>query len=478
LGRNKHYGKVLEDLEIETAAAEGVALARFDGRVVFVKGAVPGDVVDVRINGKKKKFLTAEILQIKKASDKRTTPVCSHFGVCGGCKWQNMDYRWQLHYKETQVNDAITRIGGLSGYKANPIMGSEPTFQYRNKMDFAFSHLRWLTKEDMQEGTYEGTKEALGFHVPARYDKVLQIEECHLMHPLHNRIRNRLFSLAIDKGISFYNLRQQEGVLRNVMLRNTIGGEWMLILMYRGEECEKEVEEVLTTLCDEFPQLSSVYVARNDKVNDAIYDLDLRLFKGMPYLSEKMDGLTFKIQPKSFFQTNPAQAVELYRKTLELAGLNKADRVYDLYCGTGTISLFMSRFCKEVIGVESVPQAIDDAHANAEMNGIDNCRFIVGDMKDVLTEDFFEQHGFPDCIITDPPRAGMHPKVVERLLHTACPKIVYVSCNPATQARDLAALSGQYELKEIQPVDMFPHTHHVENIALLQRVKHLESKTI
>jgi 23S rRNA (uracil1939-C5)-methyltransferase len=466
LGRNRHFGKIIPALEVVSASAEGYAVARHEGRVIFVKGAVPGDVVDVRINGKKKKFLMAEVVKMLKPSEKRVEPVCEHFGLCGGCKWQHMDYAWQLHFKQQQVVDSMERIGGLSGFELFPILGSEQKFSYRNKMDYAFSHQRWLTEKDMENGPVEGNLQALGFHVPGRFDKVLQVAECHLMHPLHNEIRNAIFNHAMEKGLGFYHLKEQHGLLRNLILRNSSSGEWMLILIYSGDGRE-QVIDLLEHICTQYPMLTAVFLGRNDKANDAIYDLELELFKGQPYITEEIEGLQFRVQPKSFFQTNPKQAQLLYRQAMEMADLNGHERVYDLYCGTGTISLYASRQCKEVIGIESVPQAIEDAERNATHNNIDNCKFFVGDMRDVLTSEFFNQHGKPDVMITDPPRAGMHPKVVERLRDSDCPKIVYVSCNPATQARDLAVLCEKYLLKAIRPVDMFPHTHHVENVALL-----------
>lgn len=465
MGRNRNYGKILSEISVESAAAEGVALARNGGKVIFVKGGVPGDVADLKITGRKKKFLTAEISNLIQASDKRTEPFCAHFGTCGGCKWQHMQYPWQLHYKEIQVKDAMERIGGFNGFETLPILGPENTAYYRNKMDYAFSDARWLSKEDMENQEHLN-RSGLGFHVPGRFDKVLHIETCHLMQPFHNEIRQFVFAYALENGLSFFHLKESRGLLRNLVMRSTRNGQWMLILLYFEPEHEL-IETLLKACVQRFPELTSVYMGHNPKANDSIYDIDLVLFHGKPWLEETLDGLVFRIQPKSFFQTNPSQAEVLYREALNMADIQPEHTVYDLYCGTGTISLFVARSCAKVIGIESVPQAIADAEINAAANSIHNCDFVVGDMRDVLTEEFIAQRGKPDVIITDPPRAGMHPKVVQRLLESGAERIVYVSCNPATQARDMQLLQEAYTLVKIQPVDMFPHTHHVENIALL-----------
>lgn len=465
MGRNRNYGKILSNIQVDSAAAEGVALARHEGKVIFVKGGVPGDVAHLKITGRKKKFLTAEIVELLEPSEKRTEPFCEHFGTCGGCKWQHMQYVWQLHYKALQVKDNMERIGGFSDFEQLPILGPEETRYYRNKMDYAFSQARWLSREDI-ENQDQLVHSGLGFHVPGRFDKVLHVNTCHLMHPLHNEIREFIYAYALEKGLSFFHLKESRGLLRNLVIRNTRDGQWMLILLYFEPEHDP-IRALLEACIQAFPQLTSLYMGHNPKANDAIYDIDLQLVHGKPYLEESLDGLIFRIQPKSFFQTNPSQAEVLYREALKMADIQPEQTVYDLYCGTGTISLFLARSCSKVIGIESVPQAIADAEENAQRNQISNCHFVVGDMRDVLTSDFFNTHGKPDVIITDPPRAGMHPKVVQRLLESGAERIVYVSCNPATQARDLQMLQEGYRLVQIRPVDMFPHTHHVENIALL-----------
>ncbi len=452
-------------MKIESAGAEGNCIARWEGKVIFVKNAVPGDICDLKIIGKKKKFLLGEIEQIGESGPQRVEPFCEHFGNCGGCKWQQMDYQGQLEFKTQQVRDAFDRIGKLTYDNVPLALGSSRTKEYRNKMEYTYSHSRWLTREQLDSEEFIENP-GLGFHVPKRYDKIVHIEKCHLQDNVANDIRNWCYEYALKNEITFYDARKQEGMLRNLMLRNNRKGEWLVLQTFKYDEPEV-IEAMMTALKEEFSQIKSLLYSVNAKVNDSIYDLDMVLFHGEPMLEESIEDLTFKIRPKSFFQTNPTQAELLYRTTLDFAELNGTENVYDLYCGTGTISLFLAKSAKQVVGIESVPQAIEDAWENAAANSIDNCEFLVGDMKDELNDDFVTKHGLPDVIVTDPPRAGMHPDVVNQILKLKAPKVVYVSCNPATQARDLDALRDVYEIKRIQPVDMFPHTHHVENVVLL-----------
>jgi len=462
----KYYGKLLENITIESAGAEGNCIARWNDRVVFVKGAVPGDICDLKIVGKKKKFLIAEIETLHEAGSERVSPFCDHFGTCGGCKWQQMDYQGQLKFKTKQVFDALTRIGKVDIPEVPLALGSGETTHYRNKMEYAFSHSRWLTKEQINSDEFV-VEPGLGFHVPKRFDKIVHIEKCHLQDEVGNDIRNWCYAYALEHNFEFYDARAKTGFVRNIMMRNTKSGEWMVLLTF-GEDRNVEIEDMLTAIQQDFPQIKSLVFAINEKVNDSIYDLDIRTFYGQDYLEESLGDIKFKIRPKSFFQTNPKQAETLYDVALEFAQLNGGETVYDLYCGTGTISLYLAQKAGKVIGVESVPQAIEDAKENADANNIDNCSFVVGDMKDVFNDEFISTHANPDIIVTDPPRAGMHADVVAQILKLRAPKVVYVSCNPATQARDLALLDEAYKVTAVQPVDMFPHTHHVENVVLLE----------
>lgn len=463
----KFYGRRLENITIESAGAEGNCIARWEGKVVFVKNAVPGDVCDLKVIGKKKKFLLGEIVQLHQAGPERVNPFCVHFGTCGGCKWQQMTYSGQLSFKTQQVKDAFDRIGKLDYEHVPMALGSELTQAYRNKMEYTYSHSRWLTKAQLdQEDFIE--EPGLGFHVPKRFDKIVHIDKCWLQDEYANQIRNWCYQYALDHHITFYDARKQEGMLRNLMLRNNRQGEWMVLQTFRYNEPDV-IQAMMTAMRSAFPQIVSLLYAVNEKVNDSIYDLNMQLFDGNEVLTEQIGALTFKIRPKSFFQTNPTQAELLYNKTLEFAGLTGNENVYDLYCGTGTISLFLAKAAKKVVGIESVPQAIEDANENAKSNDITNCTFVVGDMKDELNDRFTDTHGHPDVIVTDPPRAGMHPNVVEQILKLKAEKIVYVSCNPATQARDLDLMREGYTIEAVQPVDMFPHTHHVENVVLLRR---------
>lgn len=461
----KLYGKLLENITIESAGAEGKCIARWEGKVVFVKNVVPGDVCDLKIVGKKRKFLLGELVTLHHAGETRTEPFCTHFGTCGGCKWQQMEYHAQLAFKTQQVRDAFDRIGKLEYDEIPEALGSENTQFYRNKMEYTYSHSRWLTREQL-DGKDFIEEPGLGFHVPQRFDKIAHINKCWLQDDLANEIRNWCYAYAIDKQLPFYNARAKEGFFRNLMLRNNRKGEWMVLVTF-GYDDSEVIRDMMSALQAQFPAITSLLFSINEKVNDSIYDLDIQLFSGDPYLTENLEELSFKIRPKSFFQTNPTQAELLYSTALNFAGLTGDENVYDLYCGTGTISLFLARNAKSVVGIESVPQAIEDANENAAANSISNCQFVVGDMKDELNDEFTAKYGKPDVIVTDPPRAGMHKDVVEQILQLRAPKVVYVSCNPATQARDLDLMREVYDVAKVQPVDMFPHTHHVENVTLL-----------
>lgn len=463
----KKRNKLVSDVLIEKYAAEGKAIAYINEMVTFVDGAIPGDVCDILVKRKRKNHWEGRLYALKQPSPLRKEAKCQHFGLCGGCKWQHLDYAKQLEYKEQQVKDAMQRIGKVEVADFQPIMGSDPIYNYRNKLDFSFSHKRWLTKEevDSDEVIDDG---ALGFHVPGRWDKVLEVTECHLQPDPSNAIRNRVRELASEHGLSYFNLNEQKGFLRGLILRNTLSGDFMLSLM-TGEKNPDGVKIILDDLIAKFPQINSAYHILNLKQNDSIYDLEPELYHGEPYITEKMEDLQFRIGPKSFFQTNGAQALELYKLTRELAGLTGNEVVYDLYTGTGTIAQFVAKQAKKVVGIEYVPESIADAKINAELNGISNCTFYAGDMKEILTSELIEAEGRPDVVITDPPRAGMHADVIERLREMAAQRIVYVSCNPATQARDLQLLDDLYEVKIARPVDMFPHTHHVENVVVLEK---------
>lgn len=455
---------VFTDVMIESVAAEGKALAHVDGCVLFVEFAVPGDVVDVRVIKKKKNYLEGRIVRIVKASDKRLEPFCEHFGVCGGCKWQPLPYEMQLEAKRQQVYDQLVRIGHLEVPEILPTLGSEKTVEYRNKLEFSASDKRWLSAEEMEAET-EFTP-GLGFHVGKFFDKVLDINRCHLQPEPSNAIRLFIRKYALEHGIPFYNLRENHGILRNIFVRTTERGEVMLIVCFGGKF--PGMNDMLDAIADGFPQIKSLYYIVNAKVNDSIADQDCILYKGEEAIYEEMEGLKFKIGPKSFYQTNTLQAYNLYKVAKGFAELQGNEVVYDLYTGTGTIAQFVSAGASRVIGIEYVPEAIDDAKVNAAANGITNCEFFAGDMKDVLNDRFIEEHGKPDVMIVDPPRAGMHPDVVKTILNAAPRRIVYVSCNPASQARDLAMMSGKYKITAVQPVDMFPHTQHVENVCRLE----------
>jgi 23S rRNA (uracil1939-C5)-methyltransferase len=458
--------KVLNGLTVHDIAEEGKGVARAEDMVVFIEKAIPGDVVDAAIYKKKKKFAEAKIEKIISPSPERVDPFCQHFGVCGGCKWQHMDYQAQLKYKQKSVLDALQRLGGLDITHAEAILPSAQDKYYRNKLEYTFSNKRWLTAlDDVIED--EKSRYALGFHVPLRFDKILKIDHCYLQADPSNLIRNSLAEFAIANDISFYDLRAHEGALRNLVIRTSSTGELMVIVIFAYPE-EGQVELVMDFVKNQFPQITSLLYIINQKKNDTFSDQEVLCYSGRAFIEEEMEGLRFRIGPKSFYQTNSLQAYELYKITREFAELKGDELVYDLYTGTGTIANFVAKRAKKVVGVEYVPDAIEDAKINSQVNGINNTVFYAGDMKDILNNDFINQNGKPDVIITDPPRAGMHPDVVERLMEMEADKIVYVSCNAATQARDLIRLKEKYDLVRIKPVDMFPHTQHVENVVLLK----------
>ena len=478
MARNKKPLPLLEGVTIEAVASEGKCLFHWNELVVFVPFCVPGDVCDVQIRRKKHSFAEGEVVRFVELSRVRAVPFCEHFGVCGGCKWQNLPYEEQLKFKQQQVFDQLTRIGKVELPEFRPILGSVKTQEYRNKLDFGCANKRYLTKEQLQnlppvteDGVSAKDVPAIGFHITGAFDKILPIEKCWLMDDLHNRIRNEIRDYAAEHGLTFFDLRQQTGFLRDVIIRNSASGEWMLIVQFHYDETggEAEAKALLQHVADKFPEITSLMYLDNQKCNDTIGDQEILTFKGNDHIYELMEDLKFKVGPKSFYQTNTEQAYHLYSVARELAGLTGSELVYDLYTGTGTIANFVARRARQVIGIEYVPEAIEDAKVNSEINGIDNTLFYAGDMKDILTDDFINAHGRPDVIITDPPRAGMHPDVVKTILRAAPQRIVYVSCNPATQARDLQALDEDYRVAEVQPVDMFPHTPHVENVVLLTR---------
>lgn len=468
--KNRKNNLILDNIKLVSAGAKGVAVGKTEeGKTVLVSGAVPGDVVNARVKKAKSKYYEAEAVEIIEESPFRVTPECIHFGVCGGCKWQNLSYEKQLDFKENEVLHNIRRIGGIEDFETLPILGSEKQYFYRNKMEFSFSDSRWLTLDEVNSGENIDNKNALGFHIPGMWSKILDLKECHLQEEPSNSIRLAVKQFAEEHQLDFFDLKTQDGFLRTLMLRQTSKGEWMVLFQLFREEKENR-EKLFDFLLSKFPQIKTLVYAINSKGNDSVYDLDIQTYFGEGFLMEEMDGLKFKIGPKSFFQTNYDQALNLYRKTLEFADLKGDEVVYDLYTGTGTIAQYVARNAKQVIGIESVQEAIDAATDHAELNGLTNCTFYCGDMKDVFTEEFLQNHPKADVLITDPPRDGMHPKVVEQILKLAPKRIVYVSCNSATQARDLALMKEDYKLLKILPVDMFPQTHHVENIALLERI--------
>ena len=473
MARKKKELPLLESVRIEAVAAEGKCLFHWNDLVVFVPWCVPGDVCDVQIRRKKHSFAEGEVVRFVEKSKVRAVPFCQHFGACGGCKWQNLPYDEQLKFKQQQVFDQLTRIGKVELPEFRPILGSVRTQEYRNKLDFGCANKRWLTKEEIESLPPEGAKDtpAIGFHITGAFDKILPIEKCWLMDDVQNRIRNEIRDYAIQNSLSFFDLRAQVGLLRDVIFRNSKSGELMVIIQFHYDETggEHEAQALLQHIADKFPEITSLLYLDNQKCNDTIGDQEILTFKGTDHIFELMEDLRFKVGPKSFYQTNTEQAYHLYSVVRELAALTGSELVYDLYTGTGTIANFVARQARQVIGIEYVPEAIEAAKVNSDINGIGNTLFYAGDMKDVLSDDFILEHGRPDIIITDPPRAGMHPDVVKTILRAAPQRIVYVSCNPATQARDLHDLDADYRVVAVQPVDMFPHTPHVENVVLLVR---------
>lgn len=492
MARNKKPLPILENITISDVAAEGKCLVRVNDMVVFVPFCVPGDVVDLQIRRKKHSYAEAEVIRFHKYSDVRATPPCEHFGICGGCKWQNLPYEEQLKAKQEQVMQQLRRIGKVELPECTPILGSKKIWKYRNKLEFGFCNKRWLTREQVTSGAEFDDMNALGFHITGAFDKIYPIEKCHLMDDLHNRIRNDIRDYAKSKSLTFYDLRNHGGLLRDMMIRNSNTGEWMLLVQFgatpytdseeheriKGQVCgyfDKEKSmDLMQHIADTFPEITSLLWVYNPKMNDTFGDLKVHVFKGNDHIFETMEDLRFKVGPKSFYQTNTDQAYELYSVARKFAFSGREEStdtdkplIYDLYTGTGTIANFVARRASKVIGIEYVPEAIEDAKVNSRINGIDNTLFHAGDMKDILTNEFIKQHGRPDVIITDPPRAGMHPDVIQVIMNAAPERIVYVSCNPATQARDLQLLDSQYKVEAVQPVDMFPHTPHVENVVLL-----------
>lgn len=464
---------ILEGVKIEAVAAEGKAVAHVNDMAVFVPFVVPGDIVDLRIRKKRKNYAEAEVVRFVEYSPLRVKPVCKHFGVCGGCKWQNLPYDEQLKAKQQQVFDQLTRIGKVELPKFLPILGSEKIYEYRNKTEYGCANKRWYTRAELDAlppdaGLSQG---AIGFHITGAFDKIYPIEKCWLMDDLHNQIRNDIYQYAKENSLSFFDIRGHKGLLRDIMFRNSNTGEWMLLIQFHYDDpTDKEKAQLLLQhIVDKFPQITSLLYVDNQKCNDTFGDLELTTFKGNDYIIETMEDLKFKVNAKSFYQTNTDQAYRLYCVARDFAHLEGNEIVYDLYTGTGTIANFVAHQAQKVVGIEYVPEAIENAKVNSQINGIENTDFFAGDMKDILTDDFIAEHGQPDVIITDPPRAGMHPDVVKVILNAAPKRIVYVSCNPATQARDLSLLDPLYKVEAVQPVDMFPHTPHVENVVLLSK---------
>lgn len=460
---------VFNHIKVLDAGAKGVSVAKApDGKVIFIPNVVPGDVVDVQTFKKRKAYYEGKAVRFHEYSEQRVDPVCDHFGVCGGCKWQNMKYSQQLLYKHNEVRNHLQRIGKIELPEFEAILGSKEQFFYRNKMEFGFSNSRWLTEKEIESSEDFGNKNALGFHIPKMWDKILDISTCHLQQDPSNAIRNEIRKFANENGLEFFDPRNHEGLLRTLMIRTASTGEIMVLIQFFKEDKQKR-ELLMNFLAERFPEITSLQYVINGKPNDTIYDQNVILFKGRDYILEEMEGLKFSINAKSFYQTNSEQAYELYKITRDFAGLTGNEVVYDLYTGTGTIAQFVSRKAKKVVGVEAVPEAIADAKENARRNEITNCDFFVGDMKVVFNESFIAQNGKPDVIITDPPRDGMHKDVIEQILKIAPGKVVYVSCNSATQARDLALMDEKYKVTRVRPVDMFPQTHHVENVVLLEK---------
>lgn len=471
MARKKKPLPLIEGLEITGVAAEGKSIARIDGEfVVFIPFGAPGDIADVKIDRRKHSWAEGHISRLVSPSPIRVEPRCEHFGTCGGCRWQHLPYDFQLKCKQQQVADALERIAKVELPELRPILGSENIFEYRNKMEYTFSNRKWLTFEQLNSGEEFPDRDAAGFHIPGSFDKVLDLNRCHLQEDFSNRLRLFIKNFAKDNGMTFYDLRDHHGLLRTLMVRTASTGEKMALVVF-GENAPEQIEKVMGAVAAEFPEITSLLYAVNTKLNDTFADLDIVTYRGTPFIVEQMGGLKFRVGPKSFYQTNSRQAYRLYSVVRDFASLTGDELVYDLYTGTGTIACFLARDAKSVVGIEYVPEAIDDAKINASINDLDNTSFYAGDMKDVLTAEFVARHGRPDVMVVDPPRAGMHGDVVKVILEAAPDTIVYVSCNPATQARDLALLDVGYRVEAVQPVDMFPHTHHVENVVLLKSRK-------
>ena len=468
MGRRRKPLPVIENLAITNAAAQGKSLGKYNDKVVFVSGVVPGDVVNVQITKKRKSYLEARVIDILTYSKERSEPFCSHFGVCGGCKWQNMDYQYQLKYKEQQVVDQFTRIGHLNVATWLPIIPAPAIKEYRNKLEFTFSNRKWLTIEEIQSETEFENRNGLGFHIPGAFDKVVDLERCYLQEEPSNAIRDFIRAYTQENNYSYFDLRAQEGLMRNLIIRSTSIGEVMVIVVFFENDKEK-IDSLLLAVQKEFPSVNALLYAVNEKKNDSLFDQDIKLFSGEDHIVENLGGLRFKIGPKSFFQTNSEQAKSLYSTAIDFASISEDDIVYDLYSGTGTISCIMAQKAKKVIGVEQIEEAVSAAKENALINDIHNTEFYTGDTKDVLNPTFFDAHGKPDVIVVDPPRAGLHEKVINEIIQASPDRIVYISCNPATQARDLALMKEDYSIEIVQAVDMFPQTHHVENIAYLKK---------
>ena len=468
MGRqNRREPILIENIEIIDTANKGKSVAKHEGRAIFVQGGVPGDICDITVFKRRKKFWEARIEKIHTYSDRRTEPKCEHFGTCGGCKWQNMKYESQLDFKQNEVLNNLKRIGGIELPRHSEILGSDEEYFYRNKMEFTFSNKRWLTIEEVQSETEIEDKDALGFHVPGMFDKVINLNNCHLQKKPSNAIRLSVKQFADKNNLTYFDIRNQEGLLRNLMVRTSSTNDLMVLVQFY-ENDKKNINLLMEHIKISFPEITSLLYIVNQKANNTMYDQDVVCYNGEDYIMEEMDGLHFKIGAKSFFQTNSEQAKILYRKTKELAQITENDLVYDLYTGTGTIAQYVATSAKKVVGIDSVEEGIKAAYENAERNNIKNCTFYTGDMKEIFTDEFITQNGTPDVIITDPPRDGMHKKVVEQILKIGAKRIVYVSCNSATQARDLALMDEKYKVVHIQPVDMFPQTHHVENIVVLE----------
>ena len=465
--QNRRKPLFLENIEIIDTANKGKSLAKHDGRVIFVQGGVPGDICDITVFKRRKKFWEARIEKTHTLSVRRSEPKCEHFGTCGGCKWQNMNYTSQLEFKQNEVLNNLKRIGGVELPEHEEIIGSKNEYFYRNKMEFTFSNKRWLTLEEIQSDAEIADKDALGFHVPGMFDKVIDLNNCYLQKEPSNSIRLSVKKFADENGLTYFDIRNHEGLLRNLLIRTSSTNNLMVLVQF-FEDNKKNINLLMEHIKISFPEITSLLYVINQKANDTMYDQDIICFNGKDHIMEEMDGLHFKIGAKSFFQTNSEQAKILYRKTKELASITKNDLVYDLYTGIGTIAQYVATSAKKVVGIDSVEEGIQAAYKNAELNNIENCIFYTGDMKDIFTDEFISENGTPDVIITDPPRDGMHKKVVEQILKIGAKRIVYISCNSATQARDLSLMDNLYKVTQIQPIDMFPQTHHVENIVVLE----------